>query len=185
MFADDRWSPLRDIFLCVRSPFMRWVTVCSRDVEGAVPYKLIRCFCVCVLADCAAVCVCLHKFKLPIPPRSSLRRIASDPGATERLRETRRATVSRTRSDLAAHDVRTNTHPFLGNTEYFIFVGLPWGGCFFCTHGKVSIRRKSQQHPKRDPIVKPRRLRLCGFPRFCSVSHGYTSQNFAGYARSG
>ena len=59
-----------------------------------------------------------------------------------------------------------------------ISVGLPWGGYFFCTHAKVNIRRKSQQHPKRDPIVKPRRLRLCGFPRFCSVSHGYTSQNF-------
>ena len=90
-------------------------------------------------------------------------------GATERLRETRRATVSRTRSDLAAHDVRTNTRPFLGEYGVFHFCWLTKGWFLFHAHGKVNIRRKSRQHPKRDPIVKPRRLWLCGFPRFCSV----------------
>ena len=28
--------------------------------QGAVPYKLVRCFCVCVLAGCAVVCGCLR-----------------------------------------------------------------------------------------------------------------------------
>ena len=115
----------------------------------------------------------------PIPPRSSLRRIASDPGATERLRETRRATVSRTRSDLAVRYVRTNSRLFLEEYGIFHFRWLAKGRLLFYAHGQVNIRRKTRQHPKRDPIVKPRRLRLCGFPRFCSVSQGYTSQNFA------
>ena len=70
------------------------------------------------------------------PPRSSLRRIASDPGATERLRETRRASVSRTRSDLAAHDVRTNSRLFWGNTEYFHFRWFAKGRLFFRRHEK-------------------------------------------------
>ena len=65
-------------------------------------------------------------------------------GATERLRETRRATVSRTRSDLAAHDVRTNSRLFLGNMEYFIFVGFPCGSYFFVhTKKKISAGKAS------------------------------------------
>ena len=70
------------------------------------------------------------------------------------------------------------TRVFFGEYGIFHLRWLTKGRLFFRTHGKVNIRRKSQQHPKRDPVVKPRRLWLCGFPRFCSVSHGYTSQNF-------
>ena len=107
-----------------------------------------------------------------------MRRIASDPGATERLRETRRATVSRIRSDLAVRYVRANSRLFLEEYGIFHFRWFAKGRFLFHAHEKVNIRRKRLQHPKRDPIVKPRRLRLCGFPRFCSVSHDYTSQNF-------
>ena len=104
-----------------------------------------------------------------------MRRIASDPGATERLRETRRATVSRTRSDLAVRYVRTNTRLFWGNTEYFISVGLPKGGYF--------LYARRSKYPQEKPATPQARSRRQSAPpttlRLSSVLLRFARLHFA------